>query len=110
MMGEDTDWNSMYDNHVDPTIACSSCSACCCRLKVVLMPEDDVPADMIDRDDRDLEVMARLDDGWCVALDRDSMRCAIYSRRPFICREFAMGGSECRAERDTWRQISVVTV
>jgi Fe-S-cluster containining protein len=43
--------------------------------------------------------MHRLDDGWCAALDRDSMRCTIYEVRPLICREFEMGSAECRDER-----------
>lgn len=43
--------------------------------------------------------MARLDDGWCAALDRNTMKCTIYEKRPMICREFEMGGYECIAER-----------
>ncbi len=43
--------------------------------------------------------MARLDDGWCSALDRNTMMCLIYERRPLVCREFEMGGYECIAER-----------
>ena len=44
--------------------------------------------------------MARLDDGWCAALDRRTMACTIYDKRPLICREFEMGGADCLAERD----------
>ena len=44
-------------------------------------------------------VMLRLDDGWCAALDRDTMMCTIYERRPLICREFEMGAPECLEER-----------
>ncbi|HCC62561.1 MAG TPA: YkgJ family cysteine cluster protein, partial [Pseudomonas sp.] len=40
-----------------------------------------------------------LDDGWCAALDRDSMRCTIYSWRPLICREFELGSDDCLEER-----------
>jgi Fe-S-cluster containining protein len=43
--------------------------------------------------------MARLDDGWCAALDRETMMCSIYELRPWICREFEMGGYECLEER-----------
>jgi Fe-S-cluster containining protein len=46
--------------------------------------------------------MDRLDDGWCAALDRDTLRCRIYAQRPLICREFEMGGSDCLAERAGW--------
>lgn len=91
-------------------IACDTCEAVCCRLKVVLMPDDDVPAHFIDRDERDLEVMARLDDGWCVALDRNTMRCSIYARRPYICGYYEMGGSECRDEREAWRKVPLTLV
>ena len=45
------------------------------------------------------ERMHRLDDGWCAALDRATMRCTIYANRPWVCREFAMGGHECLLER-----------
>jgi Fe-S-cluster containining protein len=43
--------------------------------------------------------MARLDDGWCSALDRSTMMCRIYNNRPWICREFEMGAQECQSER-----------
>jgi Fe-S-cluster containining protein len=43
--------------------------------------------------------MLRLDDGWCAALDRNTMMCTIYEKRPLICREFEMGAPECIDER-----------
>lgn len=43
--------------------------------------------------------MWRLDDGWCSALDRNTMMCLIYEQRPQICREFELGAHECIAER-----------
>jgi len=43
--------------------------------------------------------MARLEDGWCAALDRDTLMCTIYENRPWICREFAVGSHECLVER-----------
>lgn len=63
------------------------------------MGEDDVPQRFTTHDRWGAEVMAREDDGWCAALDRDSMRCTIYARRPGVCREFEMGGNECVIER-----------
>ena len=63
------------------------------------MSEDEVPAEMTEPDHWGGRIMARLGDGWCAALDRDSMRCRIYERRPTVCRDFEMGGSECIAER-----------
>lgn len=82
-----------------PKIGCDSCRACCCRLEVMLMGDDDVPRQLTARDRWGGWVMRRLADGWCAALDRGSMRCTIYERRPEICREFEMGGDECAGER-----------
>ena len=87
---------------IDAAVRCADCAAVCCRLTVVLLPGDSVPAWLTDSDEHGLEIMAKGDDGWCVALDRHSMRCTIYERRPQICAEFAMGGAYCRVERDAW--------
>jgi Fe-S-cluster containining protein len=57
-------------------------------------------------DERGGEVMDRLDDGWCVALDRQQMCCAIYNYRPQICRDVLMGGSECRAAREEFDELA----
>lgn len=59
----------------------------------MLITETGVPQRFITTDAWGGEVMHRLDDGWCAALDRDSMRCTIYEVRPLICREFEMGSS-----------------
>lgn len=83
----------------DPNVSCSSCQACCCRLEVMLITETGVPERFIEEDEWGGLTMARLDDGWCAALDRTSMSCSIYEKRPLICREFEMGGYECIAER-----------
>jgi len=81
------------------SVTCASCKACCCRLEVMLMSEDDVPAHLTAEDRSGVRTMARLDDGWCAALDRETLLCRIYDRRPQICRDYEMGGSECLAER-----------
>lgn len=78
---------------------CATCQACCCRLEVILISDTGVPERYIDVDEWGGEVMARLDDGWCAALDRNTLLCKIYENRPDICRAFAMGESECLAER-----------
>jgi Fe-S-cluster containining protein len=78
---------------------CATCLACCCRLEVMLVTDTGVPDRYIDIDEWGGQVMARLDDGWCAALDRNTLMCKIYEQRPLICREFAMGESECIAER-----------
>jgi len=78
---------------------CAHCDAVCCRLTVVLMPEDDVPARFTTRDPRGVHVMARDEDGWCVAIDQGRMCCSIYEQRPAICRKFRMDGPYCRDVR-----------
>ncbi len=81
------------------TVNCAQCQACCCRLEVLLISETGVPEHFVDVNAWGGRVMSRADDGWCVALDRDTFRCTIYRNRPLICREFKMGGDECIAER-----------
>ena len=82
-----------------PAISCASCKACCCRLEVMLMGDDDIPPELTERDRWDGWVMTRLDDGWCAALDRDTMLCTIYERRPMICGDYQVGDSDCLGER-----------
>ena len=83
----------------DTAASCSGCEACCCRLEVLLITDTGVPDRYIEVDRWDGMRMARLDDGWCSALDRTTMLCLIYEQRPWICRELEMGGDECLAER-----------
>jgi uncharacterized protein len=83
-------------------IHCSRCDAVCCRLTVVVVPGDKVPAHLVVHSDTGPDVMARGEDGWCVALDRGRMRCGIYPVRPGVCRRFAMAGPYCAALREDW--------
>ncbi|MDP2879428.1 MAG: YkgJ family cysteine cluster protein [Sulfuricella sp.] len=87
------------DAGASPAISCSSCKAYCCRLEVMLMGDDDIPPELTERDRWGGWVMARLDDGWCAALDRDTMLCTIYERRPMICSDYQVGDSDCIGER-----------
>jgi Fe-S-cluster containining protein len=80
-------------------VTCANCHACCCRLEVMIISDTGVPEKHIARDEWGGETMARLEDGWCSALDRSSLMCTIYENRPWICREFAMGSYECITER-----------
>ena len=50
-------------------VRCTSCDAVCCRLTVVLGSDDDVPPHLTTRLGG-LHVMARDEEGWCVALGR----------------------------------------
>lgn len=78
---------------------CERCDAVCCRLTVVLQPEDRMPAHLTTRTEAGLDVMARDAEGWCVALDAARMCCSIYDTRPQVCRRFVMSGPYCREIR-----------
>ena len=83
---------------------CDRCDAVCCRLTVVLMPEDRVPARFTARNAHGVEVMARDEEGWCVAIDQTRMCCSIYEQRPMICRKFEMGGLYCSEVRKEYSE------
>lgn len=100
----------MHAPDIDPDIHCTRCQACCCRLPVMVLPDDAPPAHYIERDDHGAEIMGKGDDGWCLALDRDTMACSIYARRPWVCREFAMGSEDCADVRQDWRRIQLELV
>ena len=78
---------------------CTTCQAVCCRLTVILQPEDRVPAHLTAYTPEGLHVMRRGADGWCVALNGTRMNCGIYENRPSVCRRFVMNGPYCRAIR-----------
>lgn len=65
----------------------------------MLITDTGVPERFIETDKWGGMSMARLADGWCSALDRNSMKCTIYQKRPLVCREFEVGEYECIAER-----------
>ena len=83
-----------------PEVSCQNCEACCCRLEVMLFTDTGVPDRYVEEREGEVPVMHRLEDGWCAALDRDTLLCRIYDRRPLLCREFEMGGPDCLAERE----------
>lgn len=80
-------------------VICSSCQACCCRLEVLIISDTGVPQRHIAIDEWGGETMRRLNDGWCSALNRETLMCTIYENRPWNCREFEMGSYDCRLER-----------
>jgi len=63
------------------------------------MGEDDVPLEYTEIDRWGGRIMTRLDDGWCAALDRETMLCRVYDRRPTVCRDYEVGETDCIAER-----------
>lgn len=86
-------------NLPDAEATCANCEACCCRLEVMLITETGVPDHFIATDKWGGRTMAQLEDGWCSALDRNTLTCTIYEKRPKICRELVMGEYECIVER-----------
>lgn len=80
----------------DAAIQCHHCAACCCRMPVLVLGDPLVPERYVREDESGLAFMAQGDDGWCIALDRNTLRCTIYEWRPQICRDFAMGGLDCQ--------------
>jgi len=94
----------MTSDDTSPTTAvasCANCEACCCRLEVLLITDTGVPQQLIAIDKWGGMTMQRRADGWCAALDRDTMLCTIYQKRPLVCREFEAGSHECMVERST---------
>ncbi|EGV20246.1 protein of unknown function UPF0153 [Thiocapsa marina 5811] len=91
------------EDDVDPIpaapVTCETCAACCCRLEVWCLTDTGVPGHLTVMDNFGRTLMDRLDDGWCAALDRDTLLCRIYAQRPLVCRELAVGSPECLAER-----------
>lgn len=94
-----TDELHLHDLTADPQVSCETCEACCCRLEVILDDDRGIPWAYIAEDAWGGLVMRRLEDGWCAALDRRTLRCSIYSKRPQNCRDFAVGSYECLEER-----------
>ena len=86
-------------NITEPEVTCANCQACCCRLEVMIITDTGVPEEHIAYDEWGGETMKRLDDGWCSAVDRETLVCTIYENRPWICREFEMGSFECVDQR-----------
>ena len=85
-----------------PRADCVTCDAVCCRLTVVLDADDDVPERFTTHTEKGLHVMARDEEGWCVAVDPARMCCSIYDTRPQVCRRFVMAGPYCRHIREDY--------
>jgi Fe-S-cluster containining protein len=67
----------------------------------MLLTDTGVPEHYIKIDQWGGQTMTRLDDGWCAALNRNTLMCMIYEKRPLVCREYEMGAPECISERTT---------
>jgi uncharacterized protein len=102
------DLSSRYADRMQPdgcvkrAAHCTECNALCCRLIVVLGPDDNIPGHLTTHLPNGSRVMAHAEDGWCIAMDRSRMNCSIYESRPADCRRFAMGGAYCNAIRSEY--------
>lgn len=65
-------------------------------MQVMIFGETGMPDRFIETDSSGIQVMRRLEDGWCQALNRNTFLCDQYENRPAICREFEMGGADCQ--------------
>ena len=65
----------------------------------MILPGDEIASHLTALTADGLEVMARGEDGWCVANDPATHRCTIYDTRPQLCAKFAMAGPYCRDVR-----------
>lgn len=84
---------------------CRTCGACCVGLSVDVYWSDDVPLRMTRTDPEDsnrVEMRHKrgryIGAGPCIALKTNPDKtcvCSIYARRPFVCRDFAVGGARC---------------
>jgi len=105
----DTDPCAASTQHAETPAHCSRCDAVCCRLTVVVMPEDKIPSHLTEEREG-LTVMARDEEGWCIALDGARMCCSIYDSRPAVCRRFAMDGPYCRSIREDYAQRRAIGI
>jgi Fe-S-cluster containining protein len=71
----------------------------------MLMGDDSIPAELTEQDRWGGWIMKRFDDGWCAALDRNTLLCTIYAHRPMICRDYQVGDSDCMQERLQIKQV-----
>ncbi len=93
-------------SEINLNVRCTTCLALCCRLEVRLIEEDDfkVPQHLTKKTDSLYTVMKLSSDGFCSALDSQTMRCTIYNIRPSICREYEAGDYDCLNERKKLKQ------
>lgn len=72
------------------------CRAACCKLNFALSPQDIEEGTVRWRLDQPYMIRHGAD-GYCVHLDRETLQCTIYERRPAICRLYS-----CRNDQNVW--------
>ena len=92
----------LWESFLKEEITCSTCKALCCRLEVRLVADSDdqVPVEYTEKTKDLYTVMKQEEDGWGMALDRKTMMCTIYAKRPYLCREYQAGDYDCLNERE----------
>jgi Fe-S-cluster containining protein len=96
-----------YSLQEEPTIDCDQrlqiCRAACCRLAYPLSVQD------INEGVRwslgKPFMNARGSDGYCVHLQRDTLKCSIYENRPSVCRQY-----DCHEDRRVWLDFDKMTI
>jgi Fe-S-cluster containining protein len=71
------------------------CRSACCALAYALSPQDIREGIRWCLGKPFMNV--RADDGYCIHLQRDTLRCTIYESRPAVCRQY-----DCRKDRRIW--------
>ena len=90
------------DEHVpDTKMNCSDylgqCKAGCCKL-IFALTKDEVEQGDIEYDRHRPYLIARdVDDGYCPHLDKESLQCSIWHKRPIRCRRY-----HCRDDMNIW--------
>ena len=72
------------------------CGAACCQLRFPLS-EQDLLEGVVAWDPEHPYMNAHGDDGYCLHLGRDDLRCQVYDHRPLPCRAF-----DCRHDSRIW--------
>jgi uncharacterized protein len=83
---------------------CNDCGACCSQLGTppfLSYERDLVPDELLAEIDAIEFTQQDENGGPCIWLDPTTRQCRHYDERPFICREFEMGGEDCRNVRMT---------
>ncbi len=85
-----------------PVLSCDGCGMCCYIQRVPPYMEtelDALPRELLKEWMRVSEGVAEGTEGPCVWLNGEK-KCSHYEERPEVCRQFEMGGEECREVRE----------
>jgi uncharacterized protein len=87
-----------------PVLSCAGCGMCCYIQRVPPYMEtelDALPAELLKEWMKVSEGVAEGTEGPCVWLNGEK-KCSHYEERPEVCRQFEMGGEDCREVRERW--------